>query len=222
MDQPDLDEHLHQTALDGLACVNRISRSSAIVWPAIARAGKHKVGGPLRVLDVACGGGDVAIAVKHRAQKTGLPLDVAGCDISNTALAYATVHAAKKRLDVRFFPANAITDSLPDTYDVIMCSLFLHHLEEPAAISLLANMARATRHKLIVNDLIRSRVGYWMALIGTRLLTRSHVVHVDGPLSVRSAFSVNEAMSLAKSAGLTDARILRRWPQRFLLTWESH
>ena len=219
MDQPDLDEHLHQTALDGLARVNWISRSSALVWPAIARAGQHKIGGPLRVLDVACGGGDIAIAVKQRAEKAGLPLVMAGCDISNTALEYAAVHAAKKRAEVRFFAADAITDSLPDTYDVIMCSLFLHHLEEPQAISLLVNMARATNKLLIVNDLIRSLSGYWLALIGTRLLTRSHVVHVDGPLSVRSAFSVNEVLSLAQRAGLTDARISRHWPQRFLLTW---
>ena len=221
MDQPDLDEHRHRTALDGLARVNWISRSSSIVWPAIARASKRKDGGRLRVLDVACGGGDVAIAVKNRAEKTGLPLDMAGCDISNTALEYAAVHATEKRLNVHFFPANAVTDSLPDTYDVVMCSLFLHHLEEPDAISMLANMTQATRHMLIVNDLVRSRIGYWLALFGTRLLTRSHIVHVDGPLSVRSAFSVNEVMSLAKRAGLTGVRISRHWPQRFLLTWDS-
>jgi 2-polyprenyl-3-methyl-5-hydroxy-6-metoxy-1,4-benzoquinol methylase len=221
MDQPDLDEYVHQTALAGLARVNSISRSSAIVWPAIRRAAKSRVARTLRVLDVACGGGDIAIAVKNRAEKAGLSLDVAGCDISSTALEYAAVRAAQERLNVRFFQANAITDSLPNSYDVMMCSLFLHHLDEREAISLLANMSRSTRHMLIVNDLIRSRFGYWLALIGTRLLTRSPVVHVDGPLSVQSAFRVHEVLSLAESAGLVDVRVTRHWPQRFLLTWES-
>ncbi len=221
MDQPDLDAHVHQAALRGLARVNSISRSGAIIWPAIRHAAKRKAGGTLRVLDVACGGGDIAMAVKNRAARAGLSLDVAGCDISSTALEYAAARAVRKRLNVRFFQADAITESLPTSYDVVMCSLFLHHLDERHAISLLANMSRSTRYMLIVNDLIRSRLGYWLALIGTRLLTRSPVVHVDGPLSVRSAFRVHEVMSLAKSAGLADARVARHWPERFSLTWEA-
>jgi hypothetical protein len=101
-----------------------------------------------------------------------------------------------------------------------MCSLFLHHLDEPQAVELLRRMSESARHLVLVNDLIRGRLGYALAWLGTRLLTRSRVVHVDGPLSVEGAFTRAEALELAERAGLHGATIVRRWPCRFLLTWQ--
>ena len=63
-------------------------------------------------------------------------------------------------------------------------------------------------------------LGYGLAWIGCRLLSRSPMVHVDGPLSVQNAFTVDEARSLANKSGLQSARIVKHWPQRFLMTWQ--
>jgi hypothetical protein len=57
------------------------------------------------------------------------------------------------------------------------------------------------------------------AQLGSRVLTTSHVVHVDGPRSVEGAFTRAEALALAERAGLNGARVSRRWPFRWLLTW---
>ena len=51
----------------------------------------------------------------------------------------------------------------------------------PDVVRLLKGMAAKARCLVIVDDLIRSRLGYAMAWIGTRLLSRSWVVHHDGP-----------------------------------------
>jgi hypothetical protein len=42
---------------------------------------------------------------------------------------------------------------------------------------------------------------------------------MDGPLSVRAAFTIAEARQLAEEAGLHGAAISWRWPFRFLLQW---
>jgi hypothetical protein len=97
--------------------------------------------------------------------------------------------------------------------------LFLHHLDEPQAVALLARMAGAARRLVLVNDLNRSRAGYLLAWAGTRLLSTSAVVHTDGPLSVEGAFTIAEATALAEKAGLTGARVEPRWPCRWLLQW---
>ena len=55
--------------------------------------------------------------------------------------------------------------------------------------------------------------------LGVRLLTRSPVVRVDGPLSVRAAFRAEEIGAMADSAGLDGARLTSHWPQRLLLHW---
>ena len=49
---------------------------------------------------------------------------------------------------------------------------------------------QATRHAVLVDDLVRSRLGFALVLAGSYLLTRSPVVHTDGPLSVRAALSL--------------------------------
>src|SRR5262249_5940057 len=113
-------------------------------------------------------------------------------------------------------------DPLPGGYDAVICSLFLHHLEETEAVILLRRMADAAGHLVLVNDLARYRWGYLLAYFGTRLLSRCRVVHIDGPRSVEGAFGVAEVRSLAERAGLRKATLARRWPGRFLLSWQRH
>jgi hypothetical protein len=80
-------------------------------------------------------------------------------------------------------------------------------------------MAAATRHVLLVNDLLRSRINLALVYLGSRLVSRSDVVHTDGPRSVRAAFSASEVLALADVAELHGATIKRCWPCRFLLKW---
>ena len=144
-------------------------------------------------------------------------MQVAGCDISPVAVRHAQQQTQEDTTQVEFFELDALTDSLPDDYDVLVCSLFLHHLAEPEAIELLRRMSAAARHLVLVNDLRRTQWGYWLARFGCRLLTRSHIVHTDGPLSVAAAFTAEEALQLASRAGVADAAVSGHWPQRFLL-----
>ncbi len=67
MDQPDLNPNLHVAALRGLRRINSISRSAAILWPSIADAARELHPAPLHVLDLACGGGDNALAISRLA-----------------------------------------------------------------------------------------------------------------------------------------------------------
>jgi SAM-dependent methyltransferase len=219
MDQPDLDPHLHRAALRGLARLNTCSHSAGMLWPALTALAREVQPRTLRVLDLATGGGDVPIRLSQRARRTALPLDIAGCDRSPTALAHAEAQARRSGAAVSFFPADVLTGPLPEGYDVVMCSLFLHHLDEAQAVTLLAAMARAARRLVLVNDLRRCRAGWLLAYAATRLLSRSPVVHTDGPRSVAAAFTLDEAIDLAACAGLTGATVVPRWPFRFLLTW---
>ena len=118
------------------------------------------------VLDIACGGGDVAISLSRRASTVGLPLKVEGCDASEEALRFARGLAARRGAGVTFFRLDALRDPIPQGYDVIACSLFLHHLDEDDAVALLRAMADAAGRGVLVNDLERTRAGYWLAWAG--------------------------------------------------------
>jgi 2-polyprenyl-3-methyl-5-hydroxy-6-metoxy-1,4-benzoquinol methylase len=218
MDAPELEAARHLLALRGLARVNQLSLTARSFWSAI-RPLAASAGRPLRVLDIACGGGDVTMQLCMMAQRSGHPLVVDGCDISQRALDHAQSLAEKRGAASNFFRFDAIKDDLPRGYDVVVSSLFLHHLELEHARRLLANMAQAGASLVLVSDLIRCRTGLFLAHATCRAISRSEIVHHDGPRSVESAFTIEEVKELAASAGMADARIAMRWPLRFLLDW---
>lgn len=219
MDQPDLDAREHAEALRGLGRINVLSRTGAVQWSKIVQVVQRNQGKTLRVLDIASGGGDLALALAARARRAGLDVQVEGCDLSPTAVEFAESRARAESLTVRFFLWNALSGALPEGYDVVTCSLFLHHLDDTQAEGLLRRMGEAAARLVLVDDLIRGRAGYVLALIACHALSRSRVVRADGPASVEGAYTLEEAKALAERAGLVGATLEPHWPQRFLLSW---
>ena len=219
MDDPSLDEHTHAAALGALQRINWLSRSVGTMWAAMHQAMAPSHLSSLRVLDVGTGSGDVPLGLWRRARRCGLTLEIAGCDASPRAVEQAQSSARQLGASARFFQLDAVADPLPTDYDIVMCSLFLHHLSETHAITLLSRMAAAARRAVIVSDLIRNRLGLLLAAAGTQLVTREPIVHADGVRSVRGAFTIPEVRMLAECAGLRSCHIARRWPERYVLLW---
>jgi 2-polyprenyl-3-methyl-5-hydroxy-6-metoxy-1,4-benzoquinol methylase len=153
------------------------------------------------------------------AAREGIPLTVDGCDVSERAIALARRRANAARVESRFFTLNAIRDALPGDYDVVMCSLFLHHLDDQDAVDTLYKMRSAARRMVVVSDLRRSRLGLALAYAASRVFSRSRVVRTDAILSVKAAWEEDEFQAMAHEAGLDGAVIHPVWPQRWLLVW---
>jgi hypothetical protein len=121
---------------------------------------------------------------------------------------------------VDFVEADAIRDFPEGPWDLVVINLFLHHLDDDEVVALLAAVRR-TADALLAQDLLRGRFGYLLAWFGMRLLSRSRVGHVDGPLSVRAGFRRSELLALARRAGLATARVRVSWPERLVLSWSG-
>jgi SAM-dependent methyltransferase len=219
MDQFGLPTRQHSEALAGLARLNWISGSSRILWPPLVKLVQLKARKTIRVLDLACGGGDVTIDLAKRARRARYSIEFVACDVSEVALTVGRKKSQEIGQNIEFFQADVLTTDLPAGFDAIMCSLFLHHLIDLDAERLLRRMGRAAGSLVLVNDLVRSPQGYLLAWWASRVLTRSEIVQSDGPLSVEGAFTSSEALGLALRAGLIEATISRHWPQRYLLQW---
>src|SRR4029079_16393868 len=115
------------------------------------------------VLDIATGAGDIPIALSRRAKRAGLNLEIHGIDISPRSIDFARRQAEAAGASITFDCRNALADELPRDFDVVMCSLFLHHLSDADALLLLRRMAAATRCLGLVSDLRRCRYGLFLA-----------------------------------------------------------
>jgi len=223
MDDPAIAEADHLHALSALARINLVSRTAARL--------AEGVGGLLdgaacpagcTVVDIACGGGDVTLDLArrlHRPAEDGPR--VLGVDISPRAIERARAVAGDRGSHAVFEVCDVLAHGCPPC-DVAVSSLFLHHLDDAAACRLLRSMTAAARVGIIVSDLVRSRIGLGLAVVGTTLLSSSRVARVDGPLSVRAARTPPEYRRLCDAAGLASATIHRVWPERVMIRWRRH
>jgi SAM-dependent methyltransferase len=97
MDQPALLDAEHRRALAGLRAIHVVSRSSAILWLPVRRLAAELGVRSLRVLDWACGGGDVAVGRARKSRRAGIHIALVGCDRSPRALEVARAGRASRR-----------------------------------------------------------------------------------------------------------------------------
>jgi ubiquinone/menaquinone biosynthesis C-methylase UbiE len=96
-----------------------------------------------QVLDVGCGTGTLTLAAKKRVGAKG---SVRGVDASPEMIARAKTKAEQDGVPVIFETAAAQSLPFPDAaFDVVLCSLALHHLPEGARATALAEMRRVLK-----------------------------------------------------------------------------
>lgn len=220
MDDPALDAEEHLAALHALGRINALSLTATHLARTIKRlvALGPDASKPLHVVDVACGGGDVTVAL---ARRLGPACRVTGIDMSPRAVARAADLAARRKAENASFEVRDVLAAGCPACDVVVTSLFLHHLDDEPAAAMVRRLATAARIGGVISDLVRSRRGLVLAHLATRVLTRSRVAQVDGPLSVRAARTLPEYRLLMERAGLSAATLEAIWPERVLITWQT-
>ena len=206
--------------LDDLARVNRWLGGHAIVRSGMKQIIEQLVlptPHTLRVADLGCGGGETLRMLAAWAQKASIPILLTGIDANAATISYAR-EAARDFPEIDYLQANAMDESCPfDDYDVVICSLFLHHLEEPEQVRLLRNVMQAGVKAILINDLQRSVLAWLLFYPVSRILGLSPLSRHDGALSVRKSFHRNELAGLMKKCGIHTFSINWKWAFRYQL-----
>ena len=93
-------------------------------------------------------------------------------------------------------------------FDVVMCSLFAHHLEDSVLVRFLRWLPRHATRRWLILDLHRHWISWSAVWAGTRLMRMHPMVTHDGPVSVNRAFTRADWTRLVAEAGV-EAEI--RW-----------
>lgn len=172
--------------------------------------------GPLTLLDVAAGTGDVALELRRWASTAGTELRV--CLLENHPQVLAI---ARERTGP--VPGMAVVAGdachLPfatGEFDLAICNLALHHFSESEAIVLLRELERVSRLGWVVADLERHPLAYLSARLLATAVWRNPITRHDGPLSVRRAYHARELRRLADAAEVP-AYLHRHFPFRLAL-----
>ncbi|HME10010.1 MAG TPA: methyltransferase domain-containing protein [Bryobacteraceae bacterium] len=93
------------------------------------------------------------------------------------------------------------------SFDVVFCSLFLHHFEDRQVVELLSAFGSIARRAVCAIDLDRGPFSYHF-IPATRWLFGWHPITLhDAPASVAAGFKRVELEALAKAAGLREPRV---------------
>ncbi|MEO8909651.1 MAG: methyltransferase domain-containing protein [Gemmatimonadaceae bacterium] len=166
------------------------------------------------LLDVGTGLGDIPCRAREVARKNGVDLTTVGLD-SAIELARANRHSLTHTVC-----GEALRLPFADhSVDVVMCSQVLHHFAGEDALTLLREMNRVARMRVIVSDIRRS----WIAAAGLWLASfplRFHAVsRHDGVVSVMRGFTPKELVDTVTEAVERTPVVHRRRGFRVTTSW---
>lgn len=159
------------------------------------------------LLDLATGVADIPLAVQQWARAHGREVDIVATDISPEILTLARVQVGGSA-GITLLEADARQMPFASrSFDVVTCSLALHHFSRSDAVRVVTEMDRLGRAGFIVNDLRRDRIGYGATWLASRTTTRNRLTRHDAPLSMRRAYTPTELRAILADAGVWDAEV---------------
>jgi SAM-dependent methyltransferase len=218
IDRPGLDRALLHEELRLLEDLNRRLSGHKLVIESVERLLGPATPKSLSILDLGTGSADIPRAIVAWAQQKKIAITITAVDGNAEILKFAE-ESSRDWQEINF--AQYDLRSLPyakNSFDLVLCSLALHHFNEAEAIAILRRISEIARIGYAVNDLRRN----WLSIAFTELLVRtairSQIFRHDAPKSCRAAFSVPELRALGESAGLKNFQVTRHhWIFRMIL-----
>jgi len=121
-----------------------------------------------------------------------------------------------KNLPIKFEKQDVLSPDFSNkTFDIIICSLFCHHLTDKQLVAFFQQAYQQARLGIIINDLHR----HWLAHLGFNIIAFlkrfSPMVRNDGLVSIRRGFIKQEIISLLQQVGITNYKIKWCFPFYF-------
>ena len=153
-----------------------------------------------RVLDLASGAGDLPRELVRWARSHQVQLSVDLVDAQGATLSIARENG-RAFPELRYFEADIRTFDPGQTYDLVLCSLALHHFSEADAVRVLGRCRELSHRWVLVSDLERSPLASFGIWLLTASVYREPMTRHDARVSARRAFSRKEFENLARAAG---------------------
>lgn len=167
------------------------------------------------VLDIGCGGGDVARALARWAKRDGYRVRITGVDPDLRAHAWSAQQPAVPDVSFRrAFSHELVAEGR--AFDVVISNHLLHHLDDAQFQALLSDSRRLARTVAVHSDIARSRSAYLLFSAVTRPFFRGSFIREDGLTSIRRSYTAEELEAVVPPGW----RVERQRPSRNLLIHE--
>jgi SAM-dependent methyltransferase len=219
MDRPGNEEKLLRADLRVLEDINRFLGGYRIPLLYLRKfSSSFRSAKPLTILDLATGAADVPRAIATWARSQRIDVAITAVDGNPEILRIARenvvdwpeIHVEQQDLLALPYPAAS--------FDVVLCSLALHHFSEPDGVAILRSINHIARGGWIINDLRRNRIAIGLSKLMAHTIITNPIARFDAPASCERAFTIAEWRAMATRAGMNHFMIHRHRFFRMALT----
>src|SRR3546814_130199 len=166
-------------------------------------------GTALSIVDIGSGYGDMLRLVHRWAARRGLKVSLTGVDL-NPWSAKAAAAATPPGMAIKYVTADLFDYRPSQPPDIILSSLFAHHLPDDSLVRFLRWMDASAGLGWFVNDLRRSPAAYRLFGVGTAVGGWPRFIRHDGLISITRAFVEADWERLLDCAAIERTRADRK------------
>ena len=216
MDDFDLQGDEMKLLLSDLKTVNTLLGGTNITLGGIKQLLKNCYANKtITILDIGCGDGEILRKCADLSKKLGFQFELIGLDanphILNTAREKSKSHTNIKYQTVDIFSKDA---TIPE-HDIALCTLFIHHFPNDSIVQLLRKLANKSKAGIVINDLERSKVAFWLFKLFSFVFLKTKIAKHDGLVSIARSFRRKELQQLSEKIENTNSKIRWKWAFRY-------
>ena len=215
MDDFTMEGVLFRDTLDKLEIINRFLGGNSVTINGLKKLLKNQPKNKtITIVDLGCGNGDILRDISKFGRKNNYSFKLIGIDANLAATEYAK-ELSKEYSELSFKTMDILSEDFKkQSYDVVLCTLFLHHFKNEELISFLKTTTDKATIGVVVNDLHRHKLAYYLfKLIG--FFIKNKMVRQDGLTSVLRAFKRKDLENIAKEIKVHFS-IQWKWAFRYL------
>ncbi len=216
MDDFTLEGEVLREALDKIAKINQLLGGNSLtlngVKKLILTLPKSRT---ITIVDIGCGNGDMLRILSNYGKENNYSFNLIGID----ANAFTVNHAKKlseSYLNITFRCEDIFKfDFSQLKYDIVLCTLTLHHFKNPEIENLLTTFYANSKLGIVINDLHRSILAYRLFQVICFLFQLNSMSREDGLTSILRGFKKEELESLSVKLGFKKHIIQWKWAFRY-------
>lgn len=218
MDNFSMEGEILEDALDKIAGINQLLGGNKVTLDGVKKllnslTAKEKQ--EISILDVGCGNGDMLRVLADYAQHENLNFQLIGID----ANACTVKHASRLSTDYKNITYECVDvfqeSALSTPYDIILCTLTLHHFKDPELLHLLTIFRKNARIGIVINDLQRSALPYYLFIALCFVFRLNEMSKADGLISILRGFKRKDLEQYANQLKLINTSIRWKWAFRY-------
>ena len=167
------------------------------------------------IVDVGCGNGDMLRNLAEFGLKNNYKFRLIGVDANNFTISHAQ-KLSEKYTNISYICQDIFSESFQELkYDIVLCTLTLHHFKDDEIIKLLAVFYKNAAVGIVINDLQRSAIAYRLFQGLCFVFRLNDMSREDGLISILRGFKKEELVNFSKKLNFSKYKIQWKWAFRY-------